>query len=151
MWSPKFVWGLLHEVVFENNLSDHENMIHLMPHRNACGLYIHLAFTYSIGPSSVVWSEIRPTPPFPPMRVLEMQWSRPSILCVMWPLLLYTKGQPSSRGLLCIHYYHYSWGVGYLWVYVITLSSNARRVPLEYPQIQLNKEKLAKQGWMIDY
>ena len=53
------------------------NMIHLMPCRNPCRLYIHLAFTYSVGPSSVVWSsELGPAPPFPPMRVLEMQWSR---------------------------------------------------------------------------
>ena len=44
-----------------------------MPRRNPCRLYIHLAFTYSVGPSSVVW---RPAPPFPPMRVLEVQWSR---------------------------------------------------------------------------
>ena len=47
-------------------------MIHLMPRRNSCRLYIHLAFTCSIGPSSVVWSELRPAPPFPPMRD---QWS----------------------------------------------------------------------------
>ena len=40
-----------------------------------CRLYIHLAFAYSIGSSSVVWSELRPAPPFPPMRVLEVQWS----------------------------------------------------------------------------
>jgi hypothetical protein len=50
-------------------------MIHLMPHRNPCRLYIHLAFTYSVGPSSVVWSELGPAPPFPPMRMLEVYWS----------------------------------------------------------------------------
>ena len=33
-------------------------MIHLMPCRNPCRLYIHLAFTYSVGPPSVVWSEL---------------------------------------------------------------------------------------------
>ena len=37
---------------------------------------IHLAFTHSIGPSSIVWSELGLSPPFPPMRVLEVQWSR---------------------------------------------------------------------------
>ena len=31
------------------------NLIQLMPCRNPCRLYIHLAFTYSVGPSSVVW------------------------------------------------------------------------------------------------
>ena len=44
--------------------------------RNPCRLYTHLAFTYSVGPSSVAWSELGPGPPFPPMRVLEVQGSR---------------------------------------------------------------------------
>jgi len=48
------------------------NMIHLMPCRNPCRLYIHLASTYSVGPWSAVWSELRPTPPFPPVR---FSWS----------------------------------------------------------------------------
>jgi hypothetical protein len=51
------------------------NMICLMPCRNPCTLYIHLAFTYSVGPSSLVWSELEPAPPFPPTRVLGMWWS----------------------------------------------------------------------------
>jgi hypothetical protein len=62
----------LQKVVFENNPSDHENMIHMMPCKNPCRLYIHLAFTYSVGPLSVVWSELGLAPPFPPMRVLEV-------------------------------------------------------------------------------
>jgi hypothetical protein len=64
-------------------------MIHSMPCRNPCRLYIHLAFTYSVNPSSLVWSsELRPAPPFPPMRVLEMKCNShgPSVLCVKWPL-----------------------------------------------------------------
>ena len=44
--------------------------------RNPCGLYIHLAFSYFVGPSSVVWGESGPVPPFPPMRVLEVKWSQ---------------------------------------------------------------------------
>ena len=44
--------------------------------RNPCWLHIHLAFTYSIGPSSVLWSELGPAPPCPPMRVLIVLWSR---------------------------------------------------------------------------
>ena len=44
------------------------NMIHLMP----CRLYIHLAFTYSVSPSSVVWRELGPTPPF---STNESAWS----------------------------------------------------------------------------
>jgi len=55
-----------------------------MPCRNPCRLYIHLAFTYSVGPSSVVWSEFGLAPPFPPMRVLEVYWSRAlNLVCEM--------------------------------------------------------------------
>ena len=51
------------------------NTIHPVPRRNPCRLYIHLAFTYSVDPSSVAWrSELRPAPPFPPMRAA---WSVP--------------------------------------------------------------------------
>ena len=39
---------------------------------NPCRLYIHLAFTNSGDPPSVVWRELGPAPPFPPMRVLEV-------------------------------------------------------------------------------
>ena len=61
-------------------------MVHSMPCRNPCRLYIHLAFTYSIGPSSVVWSELGPAPPCPPMRVLEVWWSRAlSLMCELGP------------------------------------------------------------------
>jgi hypothetical protein len=47
-----------------------------MPYRNPCTLYIHLAFTYFVGPSSVVWNELGLAPPFPPMRVFVVQWLR---------------------------------------------------------------------------
>jgi hypothetical protein len=57
-------------------------MIHLMLCREPCKIYIHLAFTYSVGPSSVVWSELRPAAPFPPIRVIEVKWSRAlSLVC----------------------------------------------------------------------
>ena len=36
------------------------NTIHLILHRNLCKLYIHLAFTYSVDPSSIVWSDLGP-------------------------------------------------------------------------------------------
>ena len=51
------------------------NMVQLMPCRNPGRLYIHFAFTYFVGPSSIVWSELGPAPSFPPMRVLEVKWS----------------------------------------------------------------------------
>ena len=61
------------------------NMIHRMPSMIPCRLYIHLAFTYSVGPSSVVWSELGRAPPFPPMRVLEVYGHGLSISYVKWP------------------------------------------------------------------
>ena len=62
-------------MVFENSSSDLETWSILMP-IYPCRPYIHLAFTYSVGPSSVVWSELGLAPPFPPMRVLELYGSR---------------------------------------------------------------------------
>jgi hypothetical protein len=53
-----------------------------MPCRYPCRLFIHLAFTYSIGPSSVEWSELGLGPPFPPMRSLEVYRSQAlSLMC----------------------------------------------------------------------
>ena len=41
-----------------------------------------LPFTYFVGPSSVVCSELGPAPPFPPMRVLEVYRSQAlSLVC----------------------------------------------------------------------
>jgi hypothetical protein len=58
------------------------NMTHMISCRNSCILYIHLAFTYSIGPSTVVWIKLGPALPFPPMKVLEVLWSRAlSLVC----------------------------------------------------------------------
>ena len=65
------------------------NMIHLASCRNPCRLYIRLACTYSVGPSSVVWSDFGPAPPSPPMRVLEVYWSRASNLVCEVALILY--------------------------------------------------------------
>ena len=63
-WSLGFLWGWLQEVVFENCPSDHETWSHLVSCMNPCKPYTHLAFTYSVGPSSIVWSELGPAPPF---------------------------------------------------------------------------------------
>ena len=75
-WSPDFVISLPPRNGFFKLSEWSWNMIHLMSRRNPCWLYMHLAFTYSVGPSSVVWSELEPASPFPPMRVLEVEWSR---------------------------------------------------------------------------
>ena len=49
---------------------------------NSCRRYIHLGFTYSVAPSSVVWIELGLDAPLPPMRVVEVQWSRAlSLVC----------------------------------------------------------------------
>jgi hypothetical protein len=47
-----------------------------MPCRNPCKLDFHLAFTYFVSPSSVMWSGLGPAQPSPPLRVLEIKWSR---------------------------------------------------------------------------
>jgi hypothetical protein len=47
---------------------------------------IHLAFTYSIDPSSAMWSKLVRALPFPPMRVVEVQWSCAlSLMCECGP------------------------------------------------------------------
>jgi hypothetical protein len=76
-WSPGFVLGMPPRGGFQKWSKWPWDMIHSMPCRNPCRLYIHLAFTYFVGASRVVWSELGPVAPFPPMRVLEVQWSRP--------------------------------------------------------------------------
>jgi hypothetical protein len=73
-------------VVGENSPSDHETYIHLMPSRNPCRLYIHLAFTCSGGPTSVVWKRTRTGSAF---STNESAWSVNghglSVSCVKWP------------------------------------------------------------------
>ena len=75
-----------------------------MPCKNPCRRYIHLAFTHSVGPSSiVVWkSELGPAPPFPPMRVLEAYWSR--ALSLVWEVALM-----SPRKLREPSFYSFLW------------------------------------------
>jgi hypothetical protein len=60
-------------------------MIHWMPCRNPCRLYIHLAFTYSVGPSSVVRSELGLAPPFHQWECLKFNGHGLSVSCVKWP------------------------------------------------------------------
>ena len=58
-----------------------------MPCRNPCRLYIHLAFTYSVGPSSIAWSELGPAPPFfHQWECLKRNGHGLSVSCVKWPL-----------------------------------------------------------------
>ena len=70
-----------------------------MPYRNPCIFYTHLAFSYSVGPASVVWSELGPAPPFPPMRVQEVQWSR--ALSLMCELALTVLLEDLTTGIRC--------------------------------------------------
>ena len=62
------------------------NMIHLMPCRNPCRLYIHPAFTYSVGPSSVVRSELDTAPPFHCRERLKCTGHGLSVSYVKWSL-----------------------------------------------------------------
>ena len=57
-WSLGFVIGLPPRSGFWKWSKWTWNMIHLMPIRNPCRLYIHLAFTYFVGPSSIVQSNL---------------------------------------------------------------------------------------------
>jgi hypothetical protein len=66
-WSPGFVLGLPPKGGFRKIVQ---------------ATMKHDPFTYSIGPSSVVWTKLGPALPFPPMRVLEVKWSRAlSLVC----------------------------------------------------------------------
>ena len=85
-WSPSFVSDLPPRGGFWKYSKWASHMIHSMPYKNPRRFYINIAFTYSVGPSSVVWSELGPTPPFPPMRVPQVQWSQPLVSYVKWPL-----------------------------------------------------------------
>jgi hypothetical protein len=83
-WSPGFVLGLPLRGGFWKSSKWPWNMIHSMQCRKLCRLYMHLALsTYSVGPSSVVWSsDLGPALPFPPMRVLEVKLSQAlSLVC----------------------------------------------------------------------
>ena len=79
-----------------------------MPCRNPCKCYIRLAFTYLFGPSSILWSELWPAPPFSPMRALEVQRSRaPSAIVCEAALSLVSTFHPwfihSWWGTRCSH------------------------------------------------
>ena len=75
-WSPGFVLGLRSRGSFLKWSKLPWNMIHSMSCRKPCRLYIHLASTYFVDCSTVVWSsELGPAPPSPLMRVLvEVYW-----------------------------------------------------------------------------
>ena len=64
----------LQKMVFEKSPNDHETWsirCHVGIHVDTTSIF-H-SRTYSVGPSSIVWSELGPvSPPFPPMRVLEV-------------------------------------------------------------------------------
>jgi hypothetical protein len=53
-----------------------------MPYRNLCR---YLALTYSVGPSSVVWSELGLAPFFHQWECLECNGNELSVSCVKWP------------------------------------------------------------------
>jgi hypothetical protein len=70
--SPGFVISLPPRGGFWKQSKWPWNMIHSTPCRNPCRLYIHLPFTYSVGPSKRSMKRTWLAPPVPPMRVLEV-------------------------------------------------------------------------------
>ena len=91
-WSSGFVFGLSPRGGFGESSEWPWNMIHLMPCTNQCRFDIHLTCTYFVGPLSLVWSNLGPAPPFPPMRVLEVYGHGLSVSCVKWPLKCTSRG-----------------------------------------------------------
>ena len=82
---PVLCQAFLQELVLKNNPSDHETWsirCHVWVHVDVTSI-LH-SLTYSVGPSSIVWSELGPAPPFPLMRVLEVQWYQPKVVAHMW-------------------------------------------------------------------
>ena len=90
-WSPD---GLPPKDGFKNKPSDHETRsIRCHVGKDPCGLFTHILHhlhTHSVGPSSVTVrrSKLGPAPPFPPMRVLGVRWSRALSLMALNHLLL---------------------------------------------------------------
>jgi hypothetical protein len=62
------------------------NLIHSLPCKTPCRLFIHEVFFGPLGLHLRVWSELGCSTPFRPMRALGLQRSRASVLCVKWPL-----------------------------------------------------------------
>ena len=97
-----------------------------MPCRKPCRFYIHLAFTYFVGPLSIVWSELGPALPFPPMRVLEKWkgvgsqsrvWSGPEYVWTQgpWFLKFYSCSKSRKRAFLtsCLRMLWRTFGTSY--------------------------------------
>ena len=81
-------------MIFENCPSDHETWS-IQCHAGI--LDTHLAFTYSVGPSSVAWSELGPAPPFPLARVLEVEWLVTGPQCHVWSRPNYREEVPTEK------------------------------------------------------
>jgi hypothetical protein len=58
------------------------NFIHSQPCRTPCKLFIHNVIFGRSGLHLRVWSELRRSPPFRPMRAFRFEWSRAFSLCV---------------------------------------------------------------------
>ena len=74
------------------------NIIHLMPCSNPCRLYIHLTFTYSVGPSSIVWSELGPAPPLHHWECFKCNGHMLLVSCVKWPFEVSSRAKVKEKG-----------------------------------------------------
>ena len=109
-WSPSFVLGLPPRGG-ENSPSDHE----IQSIWRLIG--IHVDFTSilhshicSVGPSSIVWIDLGPAPPFLSMRVLEVSWSRAlNLVCeVAWNVCTFGWLRPASNDLQTKRLYNHA-------------------------------------------
>jgi hypothetical protein len=58
------------------------NLIHSLSCRTSCRLFIHEVIFGPIGLHLHVWSELRQSPPFRPLKTLRLHWSRAfSLVC----------------------------------------------------------------------
>ena len=89
----------------------------------------HTWLSLFIDPSSIVWSELGPPPPFPPMRVLEEYWLRAlSLVCevaLRWALHLVRENHNEKITYCPTHSRPHN-AYAYIWVIVGTLSKISR-------------------------
>ena len=83
---PEFALGLPLEDGSDINFSMSCTVIHYMPCRTPCRLFIHELFSEPLDLHLLVWSELGRSPPLRPIRALTLQWSWPvgHQSCGMW-------------------------------------------------------------------
>ena len=82
-------------------------LVHNLPCRTPCRLFIHGLFFGPLGLHLLVWSELGRSPPFWPMRALTLPWSRAfSLVCEVAQSLSHDKtchANPQGPFHFCMH------------------------------------------------